>query len=74
MYKKIIIKNNTSDLVNTTLLTIVDKYLSIGVEIFEEAQVTFGEYLCYIKRLKSGTVTFTFVDNVSASEKEKADE
>ena len=74
MNKKIIIKNNTSDLVDTTILCAVNKYLSdytikAELDIYGGTIITFNDYACYVQKLKSGTITFTFVDNVSAEQK-----
>lgn len=74
MNRKIIIKNNTSDLVDTTILCAVNKYLSdytikAELDIYGSTIITFNDYACYVQKLKSGTITFTFVDNVSAEQK-----
>jgi hypothetical protein len=75
MTKKIIIKNNTSDLVDITIMCAVNKYLSdytikAELDIYGSTIITFNDYACYAQKLKSGTITFTFVDNVSAEQKQ----
>ena len=58
MSRKIIIKNNTSDLVDTTILCAVNKYLSdytikAEVDIYGSTIITFSDYACYVQKLIS---------------------
>ena len=72
MNRKIIIKNKISDLEDRNILCKVYEFI-VHTDILNQSDsniITFGEYACYFERLKTGTLTFTFVDNVGANDKE----
>lgn len=76
MIKKLIVKNKTTDLVDIVILSAVDNFLNnenikAELDIYGSTIITFSDYVCLAKKLKSGTITLTFMNNQN---KEKADD
>ena len=73
--RKIIINNKTK-MSDDVILYNVHQFLTvIAVQEFSnESFITFDKFVCWFKKLKTGILSFTFLDSMVATNKEKCDE